>query len=399
VTVPARWSDSGKQKDRYFETKKDAEKFIADTLSEKREHGKQSVTAEERHWIHAARLELGDLSRLREVLDHWRKTAHGVTSVLVNDAVESFIEFRTKQTKLNAETKRDVTWRLRAFAKAFGSESLHGITPGQIETYLAAHSEGWSRKSHHKRLLQFFSHAKRHRWIALNPFDELQPPDTPGGKREVYTPNQFRVLMLQAVVTDTEVALYIALAGLAFCRSQELVRRVGNEAVLEWSDVLWDRKQLHIRPEVAKSTRRKSGNERFTPIHETLLQWLRPLSKGRSGRVITASVRSFRKRLQKVFKKAEVVFIDNGLRHSAISYWLAGHPEFGVAQVSQWAGNSEHSCRMHYLKILTQQDGLEWFEKIEWLTEMSPEWVTPEAPKFEVAGHSHDKRETHRKSE
>jgi hypothetical protein len=32
---------------------------------------------------------------------------------------------------------------------------------------------------------------------------------------------------------------------------------------------------------------------------------------------------------------------------------------------------------MHYLKILTQQDGQEWFEKIEWLTEMPSEWVTP----------------------
>jgi integrase len=142
----------------------------------------------------------------------------------------------------------------------------------------------------------------------------------------VYTPNQFRILMLQAVASDTEVAIYIALAGLAFCRSQELVRRFKGEAVLEWSDIQWDRKQLHVRPGVAKSTRRKSGNERFTPIHKTLLEWLKPLSKGKSGRIISASVRSFRTRLQNVFESAEVAFIDNGLRHSAISYWLAGHP-------------------------------------------------------------------------
>jgi len=377
VKVPKKLSESGKRESKYFTSKAAAQKFIADFKTEKREHGRASVSAEERHWINVARTELGDLSRLREVIDHWRKTASGITATSVHDAVESFIEFRIKQNKLNPATKHDVTWRLRAFSGAHSRAQMHEITPGSVETYLSTHSEGWSRKSHHKRLLQFFSHAKRHRWIALNPFDELQAPDTPGGKRDVYTPNQFRILMLQAVASDTEVALYIALAGLAFCRSQELVRRFGNESVLEWSDILWNRKQLHVRPGVAKSTRRKSGNERFTPIHKTLLEWLQPLSNGRSGRIISASVRSFRKRLQKVFEKAEVPFIDNGLRHSAISYWLAGHPEFGVAQVSQWAGNSEQSCRMHYLKILTQQDGQEWFEKIEWLTEMPSEWVTP----------------------
>ena len=258
---------------------------------------------------------------LREVLDHWKKTGRGVRPIGAKDSVEWYIKF-TEARKLNAATKHDVTWRLRAFAGEFGSEQLHAITPGQIESLLNKHTEGWSRKSHHKRLLQFFSHAKRHRWIAENPFDELVAPETPGGKREVYTPKQFYDLLENSVFSDVEVCLFIPLSGLAFFRSQELVRRFDGEQVLEWTDFLWDRDLIHVREGVAKSTRRKSGNERFTPIHSALTEWLRPIAKDRKGRVINCSVRSFRKRLHKVFKKAEVPFIDNGLGKSAISYWF-----------------------------------------------------------------------------
>jgi hypothetical protein len=367
VFVPRKLSETGKRESRYFPSKTKAEQFIKGFKTERREYGKASVSAEERHWIQVARTELGNLDRLREVLDHWRKTGRGVQPISAKDAVESFIAFRTKQTKLNPATVHDVTWRLRAFGREFGASQLHQISPGQLETYLSTHTEGWSRKSHHKRLLQFLSHAKRHRWIAENPFAELVAPETPGGKREVYTPQQFLDLLQNSVFSDVEVCLFVALSGLAFFRSQELVRRFGREEVLEWGDILLDRDLIHVREGVAKSTRRKSGNERFTKIHSALSAWLRPVSKGKSGRIIKSSVRSFRVRLRKVFEKAEVPFIDNGLRKSAISYWLAGHPEFGVAQVSQWAGNSEPSCRQHYLRILTKEQGEEWFKNAEWL--------------------------------
>jgi hypothetical protein len=45
VTVRAKLSETGKRRDEYFDTKKDAEKFIADTLEEREEHGKQSLSS------------------------------------------------------------------------------------------------------------------------------------------------------------------------------------------------------------------------------------------------------------------------------------------------------------------------------------------------------------------
>jgi hypothetical protein len=90
---------------------------------------------------------------------------------------------------------------------------------------------------------------------------------------QVYTPERYAKLLASAI-DDHDVTLYLLLAGLCFLRSQELVRRLGNEEVLLWSDVWVDRKLIHVREGVGKSTRRKSGNERFPPIHPNLLSWL-----------------------------------------------------------------------------------------------------------------------------
>jgi hypothetical protein len=53
--------------------------------------------------------------------------------------------------------------------------------------------------------------------------------------------------------------------------------------------------------------------------------------------------------------------IDNGLRHSAISYSLAAYPETGVGLTASWAGNSEPSIRKHYKRLVKPEQGREWF--------------------------------------
>jgi hypothetical protein len=58
---------------------------------------------------------------------------------------------------------------------------------------------------------------------------------------------------------------YVVLCGFGFLRTAELVSMYANEEVLQWSDVLWDDGLIHVRPGVAKSTRRESGDERFIP--------------------------------------------------------------------------------------------------------------------------------------
>ena len=361
VTVPAKFSDTGRRRDQYFDTKKSAEDFISETLGEREEHGKQGVSSEERHWIKVARTELGTLDRLRDVLDHWKLTGKDVSPVTAHDAAEAFIRDRESEN-LNPKTLDDIRWRLRRFGKHYGTAELHSITLESIEAYLKTFPHGWSRKSHYKRLQPFLAFCKRQRWVMANPFEELQTPETSEETRIVYTPDNLKKLLQKAMATDGDVCRFIALSALAYFRTREIVRRLDNEPVLEWRDILWDRKEIHVREEVGKHTRH-SSNERFIPIHSALEHVLTVApAKKKTGRVVDCSMTAFQRRRDKVFEAAGVDLIENGLRKSAISYWLAAHPEHGVEEVARYAGNSEASCRKHHLRILTKAQGEAWFD-------------------------------------
>jgi hypothetical protein len=51
VRVPRRYSKSGKRESHYFKTKDDAQAFIKHFEDERREHGRDVVTATERRWL------------------------------------------------------------------------------------------------------------------------------------------------------------------------------------------------------------------------------------------------------------------------------------------------------------------------------------------------------------
>lgn len=371
IRIPPRLSDTARWQIKYFSSEAKARESVKVIQTEKTEHGRQAVTAEERHWINVVRNELGSVDKLRQVLDHWHKTGAGVVPISAREATAEFLEWR-KADKLNMGTKQDISWRLNAFAEQFGDRPMFQITAGDLERWLRNYSEGWSRRSIYKRIRPLFAHAKRHRWLMHNPMDDLVPPATPNPRREVYTPEQYQKLLTTAFEMEGDALwLYLILSGNAFFRVQELVRRFGNEPVLEWGDFLWDRELIHVRAEVAKSTKRKSGNERFVPIHQNIHEWLaqRRVPVRASGRVIDCSVRHFGELLRQLHAKAEVPFIKNGMRKSAISYYLARYPQIGIGQLALYAGNSEPSCRQHYLKILTEEDGRAWFaapEKAFW---------------------------------
>jgi hypothetical protein len=361
IRIPPRLSDGGKWQSKYFRSAAKAREAIQAIEAEKAEHGKAAVTAEERHWINVARTELGDLSQLRPVLDHWRLTGAGVQVKPAQEAVEDFLAHRLNE-KTSIRTRHDISYRCRAFGKAFTDTPIHSIIPGAIEKWLGIYNAGWSRRSMYKALRPMFAYAKRNRWLLANPFDELDAPDTGVDRKEIYEPEQYRALLDATIYGDEEVCFFLVLSGMAFCRTCELVKTSKGDHVVEWRDVLWldQPPTLHIRPEVAKSTRRKSGGERFPPLHAAVLSWLESY-RNRQGPIIPVSISMFRPRLRKVFDMAEVPFKPNALRSSAISYWLAAY-QYGVGQVALWSGNSEAACNLYYKKALRKEQGLAWFE-------------------------------------
>jgi integrase len=154
---------------------------------------------------------------------------------------------------------------------------------------------------------------------------------------------------------------FIVLSGFCFLRTSELVRRFAAEEVLKWKHILWSEDLIHVPEGVAKSTRRRQGDERFVPLSSAAKDWLKPIRQ-QTGDCVPYGSTHFGKLWRAMTDSIGVPRIDNGLRHSAISYSLAANPEHGVALTSVWAGNSEATIRKHYLRLLRPAQGQEWFD-------------------------------------
>jgi len=355
-------ADKLKRETHYFDSKEDGEAFIAEFKTEREEHGKQAVTSEERRWIGFARDQLGSLDILPEVIRHWLRTGSGaITHTLVSDAIEAFKAVQLKRVK--ARTKSDISWRLDAFATHFDGRHIHQLHAGELETFIESHNAAWSRRSFFKRLRPLFAHALRHRWIAENPMLLLKAPETPSASKLVYSGEQFHTLLSVADVSDPAYLLpFLVLSGFGWIRTSEMVRLYSSEQVLTWEDLDWKRKRIHIRPEVGKSTRRKSGNERFIPMDKYLLNWLSIHVGKHKGPIVPIQHTEFAEQMRALHKTAEIPIVHNGLRRSAISHYLAAHPETGIGQLARLAGTSEATVKAHYLEALTPEAGEEWFK-------------------------------------
>jgi hypothetical protein len=95
-------------------------------------------------------------------------------------------------------------------------------------------------------------------------------------------------------------------------------------------------------------------------LNDAAKSWLGPIRQ-ESGDCVPHGAKKFGELWREMTDATKVVRIDNGLRHSAISYSLAANPEHGVALTASWAGNSEATIRKHYRRLLKPEVGKAWF--------------------------------------
>jgi integrase len=359
VFVPRKLSRSGKRESYYFSSKNQALKFIAEFRTEHREHGRTGVTVEQREAIAYVQRELGGLEMLPEIIRHWRLTGAHITPMTAEQAVAHFIQW-AEQEHESRRTTGDIRSRLHQFAAHFSGRRLHELTTADLELYLGTIQAGWNRWSMHKRLRAFFRFAVRRGWIARDPIEPIPATKTPIPERGIYTPSQFKHLLWAVESGAPELLPYLVLSGYCFMRNGELVKTYGDEDVLQWSDILWDEGLIHVRDTVAKGTRRGSGDVRYTPLSSAAKRWLEPIRK-ESGPCVAMSHKKFSVLWRQLTDALHIERIDNGLRHSAISYSLAAYPENGVALTAAWAGNSEATIRKHYRRLVKPEQGREWF--------------------------------------
>lgn len=364
VILPVGFDGITKRKPRYFRTQSEADTLCAEINRWKANRDAPveaiQVDQSELRWLAFLREEVKDLSLLPEIVAHWKKTGSGaVNATSVDDAVSLYVSYREGNAS-NKRTLNDIRWRLREFGREFGERPMHQITASEISDYLETKTEGWARKSQFKRISQFFSWCKQRKMISLDPCEDVPAPKVQFLEPEIYLVESVAALLEEADTNHKEIFCYVALSAFAFLRQAELCREYANDSVLDWSDFNWKNKIITVRAKVAKRTGRKNGDQRYIQMSDNLVEFLRPYA-GESGPVVEPYHRKFYQLLNRCHEAAEVDLIANGLRHSCLSYYIAAHPEVGIAKAAILAGNSESVSRRHYIKSLHQEEGLKYW--------------------------------------
>ncbi len=186
--------------------------------------------------------------------------------------------------ELNPRYKSGLVSFLGKFARKFATRPIGEVTKDEIRDFLRDQPGNW--RTHNGRLsliITLFNFAKTNKHLPQDRDTEADAVKRiPRPRGEHGRPGVLSADELREVLAHVGAAWlpFVALGAFAGLRRSEIEQ-------LDWSDVRWEEKLIHVRSEVAKNTRRLAGDERFVPMREQLLAWLHGYRDKRTGPVCT----------------------------------------------------------------------------------------------------------------
>jgi len=307
-----------------------------------------------------------DLANLHAAVKFYAARHKQTTKKPVPDVVADFLKLKESRGASD-RYKKDLRGRLERFAEDCTKDACN-VTTADIQDWLA----GLKLKPQNYRnfrtvLHTLFEHAVARGYAADNPVQGTERVKVRNGDVQVFTPTELARLLAAAQADFPDFLPCLAIGAFAGLRSAEIER-------LEWSDIHLAEKFI-----VVSAGKAKTASRRIVPIHDNLLEWLRPYS-GRQGKVWTDSSILFYKRQEAVAAStaveadpekgvkalAPVKWKANALRHSYASYRFAQIGDAG--RVAGELGNSAAVVHRHYRELVKPADAVKWFS------------VKPEAP-------------------
>jgi integrase len=281
-------------------------------------------------------------------------------SATVAEAVAGFMASREK--KGGERYRVDLKTRLKRFAQDFGDRPLRSITSAEIETWLAALR---SRKNPEKlaeapllaplsrnhyraniHALFAFGAAPSRCWCDGNPVAAIEPEEVERGEPEAYSPEDAARVMQAALESKPDLVPVLALGFFAGLRvSEALEIELGKLPLADDEE------------DGFKVSDGKTGN-RVAPFTPACRAWLATQLR-RKGKAWLKPERKLVDEMQELFRLAGVEQIDNGARHSYISYRCAETRD--VAAVADECGNSVQTIKNHYRQIVTAKAAAKFF--------------------------------------
>jgi integrase len=321
VNVPPQLSATGKRQELFFSTKTAASAECERLKARKDNFGISLSTMTSARIAAAAEaynlLDPHSIDLLDAVRAHLHVIGQKSASVTFEAAFDRFAELKqSKSVKYRQEIRQ---------AKAtFGpllSRLICDVSARDLEPILDQLPAG-SRNAKMRRLRSVFNLAIKRGWMlpGASPIARLDFADGVQKEVEIVPVYQVAGMLNHALENDLELLPFLVLGF--FCG----IRPRGELEKLEWRDIDLIDHVVTIRPEVSKTNRR-----RFPELSENAIAWLEAYRQcggsmeGRLVPVTSAVLRKKRRANWKAVAGEKARWIQQGMRHSFCSNWLALH--------------------------------------------------------------------------
>ena len=144
----------------------------------------------------------------------------------------------------------------------------------------------------------------------------------------------------------SDLRVYIAIGAFAGLRSAEILR------------LTWDKIKLADREIVMNSEMVKTGSRRVVKITENLAKWLSPYEEYLKTTDLVIE-KNFYKRFDDFRKANNIKWVNNGLRHSAATYYLALTKNAYLT--AEQMGHAVDVLKQHYKGLAREKEAIAYF--------------------------------------
>jgi integrase len=263
------------------------------------------------------------------------------------DLIADFAEGRRKMG-VSADYVQNIKRQLGRFAETSKGKALSQLRTADLDAWLG--EQTWqpvTKNDVRKMCITFGNWAKSHRYLPTDrptAFDGMMLYKVPPTRVTIYTPEQLRAMLTTVARVRPELLPWLACAAFLGARISELQK-------LHWENINFERGFVEV---ASKKVRTKA--RRLVPLHDALRAWLLPHRK-ESGLICAYSAPQAA--LGYLKNETGVSPIDNGFRHSYISYRLAQIND--TARVALEAGNSPEVIFQHYRELVGPDEAATWF--------------------------------------
>ena len=216
----------------------------------------------------------------------------------------------------------------------------------RIETNIEATPE--TKNNYRRTLSALFNFCFRKDFIQRNPIEKVSAITKGKKEPEIYKVDEVRYMM-NSSPEKSEIRAFLAIGAFGGLRVAEIQR------------LTWDRVHLQEKEIVLDASITKTSQRRIVKMTDNLVEWLTPyISEMLQGGLVIKNKNIFRKELEKFREANKINWIDNGLRHSGASYYLALTKN--ANETAEQMGHSVAVLKNNYMGLVRAEDAVKYFQ-------------------------------------